>query len=1025
MLDKIISFSLRNRVVVAILALLIVVAGCFVASRMETDVFPDLNAPTVAVMTEAGGMAPEEVERLVTFPLETALNGVEGVRRLRSSSVTGFSIVWVEFDWETDVYRARQNVSERLQGVAESLPATVGNPVMGPQSSVLGEVMFVGLTSDSLDVNGLRRLADTRLAPRLRSLKGVAQVSVIGGAERQYQIVLSPQHMREYGVTLSDVLSATEGMNANPAGTSVYQYGNEYLVKGDVATGDVGKLAKCVVKAVDGSPAVLLGDIAEVKIGEALPKMGAASVSGREGVIMTVAKQPAVGTITLTEELDKAVAHMEREYPAVKFHNDLYRQKSFIDSSVSNIKRSLVEGAVFVCIILFIFLMNPRTTLISLVTIPISLLMTLLFLHIMGLTINTMSIGGIAIAIGSLVDDAIVDVENVYKRLRHNHTLPESKRRKVVDVVFEASREVRMPIFNSTMIIVVSFVPLFFLSGMEGRMLVPLGVAFILALASSTLVALTLTPVLCSWLLPSSGMEKSEPRIVVWLKRSYSGALDAALRGWRWMLGGVALLLGAALVVFFMQGRSFLPPFNEGSLTINISAMPGISFAESDSIGARAERLLLQIPEIKAVARKTGRAELDEHALGINVSEIEAPFELDGRSRREFMDAVRHKLEALPGVNIEIGQPISHRIDAMLSGTRANIAIKVFGPDLREIRRTAEQIKLVTEGIDGLVDVNVEPQVMRPQVKVTPRREVMAEYGLDMPSFVKGVEALSAGIKVSEVFEGNIVTDIVVRMNEGSDFGAEELRQTPVATPAGLVPLGDVAEVTVTQGPGSVGRENLERKIVVSANVSGRDLRGAVDEIREKVDAEIDFPEGYRVEYGGQFESEHRASRVLLLASLASILAIFLLLYNQFRSWLQSAVVMLNLPLALIGGVFAVACTSGVVSIPGIIGFISLFGIATRNGMLLVDRYNELTRRGMPVDEAIRVGSLDRLNPIIMTALTSALALIPLAAGGTEPGNEIQSPMAKVILGGLVTSTLLNGFVIPIMYRLMMRRKRE
>ena len=979
MLDKIISFSLRNRVVVAILALLIVVAGCFVASRMETDVFPDLNAPTVAVMTEAGGMAPEEVERLVTFPLETALNGVEGVRRLRSSSVTGFSIVWVEFDWETDVYRARQNVSERLQGVAESLPATVGNPVMGPQSSVLGEVMFVGLTSDSLDVNGLRRLADTRLAPRLRSLKGVAQVSVIGGAERQYQIVLSPQHMREYGVTLSDVLSATEGMNANPAGTSVYQYGNEYLVKGDVATGDVGKLAKCVVKAVDGSPAVLLGDIAEVKIGEALPKMGAASVSGREGVIMTVAKQPAVGTITLTEELDKAVAHMEREYPAVKFHNDLYRQKSFIDSSVSNIKRSLVEGAVFVCIILFIFLMNPRTTLISLVTIPISLLMTLLFLHIMGLTINTMSIGGIAIAIGSLVDDAIVDVENVYKRLRHNHTLPESKRRKVVDVVFEASREVRMPIFNSTMIIVVRFVPLFFLSGMEGRMLVPLGVAFILALASSTLVALTLTPVLCSWLLPSSGMEKSEPRIVVWLKRSYSGALDAALRGWRWML-----VLGAVLVVFFMQGRSFLPPFNEGSLTINISAMPGISFAESDSIGARAERLLLQIPEIKAVARKTGRAELDEHALGINVSEIEAPFELDGRSRREFMDAVRHKLEALPGVNIEIGQPISHRIDAMLSGTRANIAIKVFGPDLREIRRTAEQIKLVTEGIDGLVDVNVEPQVMRPQVKVTPRREVMAEYGLDMPSFVKGVEALSAGIKVSEVFEGNIVTDIVVRMNEGSDFGAEELRQTPVATPAGLVPLGDVAEVTVTQGPGSVGRENLERKIVVSANVSGRDLRGAVDEIREKVDAEIDFPEGYRVEYGGQFESEQRASRVLLLA-----------------------------------------CTSGVVSIPGIIGFISLFGIATRNGMLLVDRYNELTRRGMPVDEAIRVGSLDRLNPIIMTALTSALALIPLAAGGTEPGNEIQSPMAKVILGGLVTSTLLNGFVIPIMYRLMMRRKRE
>ncbi len=1023
MLDRIISFSLRNRVAVAVLAFVIVVVGCFVASRMETDVFPDLNAPTVAVMTEAGGMAPEEVERLVTFPIEAALNGVEGVRRIRSSSVTGFSIIWVEFDWDTDVYRARQNVSERLQGISSSLPSGVGNPVMGPQSSVLGEVMFVGLTSDSLDVNSLRRLADTRLAPRLRSRKGVAQVSVIGGAERQYQIVLSPSRMMEFGVTLQDVLSATEGMNANPAGTSVYQHGNEYLVTGDVAVSDVESLRGSVVKAVEGAPAVLLENVADVRIGEAVPRMGSASVSGRSGVIMTVAKQPGAGTISLTEELDSTVAAMMREYPAVKFHNDLYRQKSFIDSSVSNIRQSLVEGAVFVCIILFIFLMNPRTTVISLVTIPISLLMTLLFLHLLGLTVNTMSIGGIAIAIGSLVDDAIVDVENVYKRLRHNSSLPENERRRVLDVVFDASREVRMPILNSTLIIVVSFVPLFFLSGMEGRMLAPLGVAFILALASSTLVALTLTPVLCSWLLPASGMKDREPGVVRWLKNHYAKALDAALSGWKWVLGGVSVLFVAALAVFFMQGRSFLPPFNEGSFTINISAMPGISFEESDSIGARAERLLLTVPEIKTVARKTGRAELDEHALGINVSEIEAPFEIGDRSRDEILADVRNKLSALPGVNIEIGQPISHRIDAMLSGTRANIAIKVFGPDLRQIRQAAERIKHAIDDVEGLEDVNVEQQVMRPQIRIKPRREVMAEYGLTMPDFVKSVEALAGGIRVSEVFEGNIVTDIVVRLSEGSDFGAEELRRLPVSLPSGIVPLENVAEVTVTQGPGSVGRENLERKIVVSANVSGRDLRGAVDEIRENIESGIKLPEGCHVEYGGQFESEQRASRVLLLASIASILAIFLLLYNQFRSWLQSAVVMLNLPLALIGGVFAVAFTSGVVSIPGIIGFISLFGIATRNGMLLVDRYNELTAKGMSVGEAIRLGSLDRLNPIVMTALTSALALIPLAAGGGEPGNEIQSPMAKVILGGLVTSTLLNGFVVPIMYRLMKRSR--
>lgn len=1016
MLDRIISFSLRNRISVAILALLVVIGGCFVASRMETDVFPDLNAPTVAVMTEAPGLAPEEVERLVTFPVETSVNGVEGVRRIRSSSVTGFSIVWVEFDWDTEVYRARQNISERLMRLSGQLPSGVGMPVMGAQSSVLGEVMFIGLTSDSLSLKKLRRLADAHLAPRLRSLKGVAQVSVIGGAEQQYQIILSPMRMREYGVTLSDVLSATQGMNANPTGTSVYEHGNEYLVKGIVSTADTARLAECVVKAIDGEPSVKLGDVAEVRIGDALPIMGSASVAGKEGVIMTVSKQPSVGTISLTETLDEAVDEMRKEYRDVDFHTDLYRQKSFIDSSVSNIRKSLVEGAVFVCIILFIFLMNPRTTLISLVTIPLSLLMTLMSLHLLGLTINTMSIGGIAIAIGSLVDDAIVDVENVYKRLRHNAKLPEDERKRPLQVVFEASREVRMPILNSTMIIIVSFVPLFFLSGMEGRMLVPLGVAFILALVSSTIVALTLTPVLCSWLLPNSVVKSSEPRLVTWLRGVYSRALEASLRSWRWVLGGVGALLVVALAVFFMQGRSFLPPFNEGSLTVNVSALPGISFEESDSVGALAERILLGVPEIRTVARKTGRAELDEHALGINVSEIEAPFELGGRSRDEFMEDVRHRLAVLPGVNIEVGQPISHRIDAMLSGTQSNVAIKVFGTDLRTMHEVADDIREAISGVDGLEDLNVEQQVMRPQIHIVPRREVMAEYGLTMPEFTSAIEALGVGVRVSEVYEDNLTTDIVVKLSDSADYCPDNIGQLPVNVPGGMVPLENVAEVSVEQGPGSVGRENLERRIVVSANVSGRDLRGAVDEIREKVESSIQLPAGYRVEYGGQFESEQRASRVLLLASLASLVAIFMLLYNQFRSWLQSVVVMLNLPLALIGGVFAVAFTSGVVSIPAIIGFISLFGIATRNGMLLVDRYNELIHSGMAPGEAVRTGSLDRLNPIVMTALTSALALIPLAAGASDPGNEIQSPMAKVILGGLVTSTLLNGFVIPIMY---------
>ncbi|MBD5302909.1 MAG: efflux RND transporter permease subunit [Bacteroides sp.] len=1016
MLNKIISFSLRNRTLIGVLAAVIITAGIFIITRMEVDVFPDLNAPTVTVMTEAPGMAAEEVEQQITFPLETALNGVAGMRRIRSNSANGFSTIWIEFDWDTDTYRARQNVAERLSGV--SLPTASGRPVMGPPTSVLGEVMFVGLTSDSLSSTELRTVADSRIAPRLAAIRGVAQVSVIGGDEQEYQILLDPAAMRRYDVTLADVTDALEGINDNAPGGAIYDYGNEYLIRGTLSTKSVEDIGKAVIKKPEGVPAILLENIAEVKTGARFPVTGTASVSSKPGVLLTVTKQPDTGTITLTEAIDRTIDDMKTSLPeSIVLHTDLYRQQNFIDASIGNIKESLIEGAVFVCIILFIFLMNPRTTLISIVTIPISLIMTLIILHLMKISVNTMSIGGIAIAIGSLVDDAIVDVENVFKRLRQNSMLPPEERRSKMEVVFDASREVRMPILNSTLIIIVSFVPLFFLSGMEGRMLIPLGVAFILALLSSTLVALTLTPVLCSWLLPQEGIKETEPGVVRFMKKYYSRSLEWALEHGKSILIASAVVLIAALGWFLTFGSSFLPPFNEGSFTINVSAFPGISIEESDKIGRQAEEILLSVKEIDHVARKTGRAELDEHALGLNVSEIEAPFHLTDRSKDEVLAELREKLKVIQGANIEIGQPISHRIDAMLSGTEANVAIKVFGPDLSHIHTIAKQIKEALTGIEGLEDINVAQQSTRPQLRITPRREILAHYGMTVPDFGKLVSSLSEGLKVSQVYEGNMVYDIVLKMNPSYTRSINTLKELPVTLPDGVqVPLETLAEIRVADGPDEVGRENLERLSVVGVNVQGADLGGAVENIKKAIAEKVSLPDGYRVEYGGQFESEQEASRTLMITSLLSLIVIFMLLYNQFRSARQSLIVMINLPLALIGGVVAIGLGSQVVSIPAIIGFISLFGIATRNGMLLVDRYNMLTLRGMSVTEAVRLGSADRLNPIIMTALTSALALIPLAAGDATPGNEIQSPMAKVILGGLISSTLLNIYVVPVVY---------
>ena len=1027
MLDKIIRFSLQNRAFVLMAAVLLMVGGIYTTSHIDVDVFPDLNAPTVVVMTEATGMAPEEVERLVTFPVETAMNGASDVRRVRSSSTAGFSVVWVEFDWGTDIYRDRQIVSEKLAEVGESLPPDCGKPTLGPQSSILGEAMIIGLDSDTTSMQDLRTLADWTFRPRLLSLGGVAQVTVIGGDIKEYQIKLSPEKMKHYDVSLQEVISATESMNRNSTGGVLYEYGNEYIIRGLLSTDDIDGIGRAVVR-MQGDVPITLNNIAEIAVGPKAPVLGVASHRGKPAVLMTVTKQPDASTALLTEKLDKAVEDLKSQIPSdVNVSTDIFRQQKFIDSSIDNIKKSLYEGALFVIIVLFFFLMNVRTTLISLVTIPLSLLVSVLTLKFMGLTINTMSIGGMAIAIGSLVDDAIVDVENVFKHLRQNRKLPESERLPVLEVVFNASREVRLPILNSTFIIVVSFVPLFFLTGMEGRMLRPLGIAFITALFASTLVALTLTPVLCSFLLCSEKSDKAgkEPALVRWLQKIYNVALEWVLSHKKLTLGSVAALFAVALALFCSFGSSFLPAFNEGSFTINVSTLPGVSLEESDNVGRRAEMLLLSVPEIKTVARKTGRAELDEHALGANVSEIEAPFELSDRPKKAVVEEIRHKLGTLPGVNVEIGQPISHRIDAMLSGTRANIAIKLFGTDLNKMFEIGNQIKTKISAIPGVVDLNVEQQVERPQLHIVPKREMLAKYGVTPSEFTDMVEVYLAGRTVSRVYEGNRVFDLTVKADDDSRSTIEAIRDMPVDVVGGKVPFSQIAEIRSAAGPNTINRENVARKIVISANVSDGDLQGAVNRIRKTINDNVPLPEGYHVEYGGQFESAQSATRTLLVTSLMAILVIFLLLYGQFKNVRQASAVLLNLPLALIGGVFAIFFADGIISIPAIIGFISLFGIATRNGMLLIDRYNELRQSGLSLHDAVMRGSLDRLNPILMTALTSALALIPLALGGDLPGNEIQSPMAKVLLGGLLTSTMLNGFIVPVVYILISKKRNE
>jgi len=1019
MLNNIIKFSLHNRFLVVVASSLLLIFGGITASRMEVDVFPDLTAPTVVILTEAHGMAPEEAERLVTFPIETAVNGATDVRRVRSSSSAGISIVWVEFDWGTDIFRARQIVTEKMATVAERLPQGVGSPTLAPQSSIMGEIMLISVTGDSTSQMDLRTLADWSIRPRLLATGGVSQVVVIGGEYKQYQVLASPQRMKFYGVSLQELLQAAEEANQNASGGFMQEYGNEYIVRGIGRTSDLGELANTVIKVTDSAP-VKIGDVAEIKVGAAV-KIGDGSLNGEPAVIMTVMKQPNTNTLELTAQIDEAIADLSQNLPKdVKINTKIFRQADFINASINNIQKVLLEGAVFVVVVLVLFLMNLRATFISLIAIPISLMAAILTLKWLGLSINTMSLGGMAIAIGDLVDDAIIDVENVFRRLKENARRPAEEQLGKIQVIYEASVEIRSSVINATFIIIAAFVPLFFLSGMEGRLLAPLGIAFIVSLFASLVVAITLTPVLCSYLLTSDRMllkQHRESWLVHRLNTAYERSLKAAMHHKKVILGIAALLLVGALLMLSTLGRSFLPEFNEGSLVISTVSKPGISLEESNKIGTQVERALLTVPEIRMTTRRTGRAELDEHAQGVNASEIDAPFVLGERSREEFMAEVREKVAGINGANITIGQPIGHRIDHMLSGTRANIAVKIFGPDLATLYTISKQVEAQAENVEGLVDVSVEQQIEIPQVQIKARREMLARYGITAGDFAEFVDVAFAGEKVSEVYEGARSFDLVVRFDEDSRGKIDNIRNTLIDTHEGKkIPLHYVADVVSASGPNTINRENVQRKTVVSANVAGRDQRSAVDELRQRVEANVGLPEGYRIAYGGQFEAEAEASRTLLLASILSLLVIYLLLFQEFKSVKLSSIILLNLPLALIGGVLSIFITSGIVSIPAIIGFITLFGIATRNGILLVSHYQTLMQQGNSVYESVIQGSRDRLSPILMTALTAGLALIPLAIAGDLPGNEIQSPMAQVILGGLLSSTLLNLFIVPAVY---------
>lgn len=1018
MLNKIIRFSLNNGLFVMVAAVVMIVAGVYSTRQLDVDVFPDLTAPTVVVMTDAHGMAAEEVERLVTFPIETAVNGASNVRRVRSTSLSGASFVWVEFDWGMDVFRARQIVSEKMVTVGGSLPEGI-TPVLAPQSSVMGEIMFIGLTADSTSMMDLRTIAEWVVKPTVLATAGVSQVTILGGDYKQYQILADPVRMNAYGVTMKELAEVGRTMSQNSVGGVVRDYGNEYALRGMARSNNLEELGNTLVKMNNGKP-VRLADVADVVVGSAV-KQGYGSSNARPAVILSVSKQPNVNTLNVTEDIEKNLESVKKSLPAdVDMNTHIFRQADFIESSVNNVANALIEGAVFVIIVLFLFLGSFRTTLISVVSIPVSLLGTMIVLHLMGMDINTMTLGGMCIAIGSLVDDAIIDVENVYKRLRENFRLPEGERRKVFDVVFDGSTEIRSSIINATFIIMVTFVPLFFLTGMEGRMLKPLGIAYIISLFMSLIVAMTLTPLLCKLLLANDkylSKNQKDSWISTKLSGVYRKSLEWTLENRRKVLYPTVALLLVSVALLFTMGRGFLPDFNEGSLTIAAVAQPGISLEENNKLGNLIEKELLEIPEVTSTSRRTGRGELDEHSQATNGAEIDVNFELSDRSKDEFMQDVRNRLANIPGIAATVGQPLGHRIDHMVSGTRASLAIKLFGSDLSQLFLLGNRIKSAIGDIDGLVDVSVEQQTETPQLQIRANRDMLAQYGISVGDFNEFVELAFSGEKLADIYEGQRCFDLVLKLNGDYSGSVEKVRTALMDTEnGGKIPLEEVADVVSVGGPNSVSRENVQRRIVISANVSGRDINGVVNDVKSTIDKEIHLPEGYRVEYGGQFESAAAATRTLALAFIVALIVIFLLLYVEFRNVPLSAIVLMNLPLALIGGVLAIFFTSKMLSIPAIIGFITLFGIATRNGILLISRYQHALESGVSLRETIMKGSLDRLNPILMTALTAALALIPMIVNGDKAGNEIQSPMAVVVLGGLLTSTLLNIYLVPIVF---------
>ncbi|MBQ8046215.1 MAG: efflux RND transporter permease subunit [Bacteroidales bacterium] len=1027
MLNKIIKFSLDNKLLILLAAVILIVAGTYTTQKMDVDVFPDLTAPTVVVMTDAHGMAAEEVERLVTFPIETAVNGATNVRRVRSASLQGSSFVWVEFDWGMDVFRARQIVSEKMVTITGSLPEGV-TPVLAPQSSVMGEILFIGLQADSTSMMELRTLAEWVVKPAILATGGVSQVTIIGGDYKQYQILADPIRMATYGVTMDELEAVGRTMSDNSTGSVIRDYGNEYALRGIARTNDLEELGQTFVKSLNGKP-IRVSDVADVVIGSAI-KMGYASSNAERAVILSVSKQPNINTLNVTKNIEKNLEDIKKSLPKdVVMDTKIFRQADFIEASVSNVGSALIEGAIFVIVILFLFLGSFRTTLISIIAIPLSLLGTVIVLHLLGMNINTMTLGGMCIAIGSLVDDAIVDVENVYKRLRENHRLPKGERKSAFNVVFEASSEIRSSIVNATFIIIVTFIPLFFLTGMEGRMLKPLGIAYIVSLFMSLVVAMTITPLLCKMLLSGNkylSKNEKDSWVATKLGAVYNRSLQWVLNHKRMVLYPTILLFLIAVGVIFTMGRSFLPDFNEGSLTISAIAKPGVSLDESHRLGNLIETELLSIPEVNTTSRRTGRGELDEHSQSTNSAEIDVNFTLTDRSKDEFMADVRAKLAAIPGIATTVGQPLGHRIDHMLSGTRASIAIKLFGTDLSRMYMMGNRIKTSISGIEGLVDVNVEQQTETPQLQIRANRDMLAQYGITIEQFNKFVSLAFSGEKLSEIYEGQRSFDLVLKLNDDYTGSVDKVKAALIDTEdGGKVPLEEVAEIVSVGGPNSISRENVQRKMVVSANISGRDLESVVNDIKANIERDIELPEGYRIEYGGQFENAEAATRTLVLAFIAAVVVIFLLLYIEFKNTALSGIILLNLPLALIGGVFAIFVTSKIMSIPAIIGFITLFGIATRNGILLISNYQHRIGSNASLREIVVKGSLDRLNPILMTALTAALALIPMIINGDKSGNEIQSPMAVVVLGGLITSTLLNIYVIPIVYEMFKKREEK